>query len=324
MNASVLILGDSPFFQRLTQQVQSLSALTVNAALTLGEAEALFVEAARKEEVPSVVLIQTSHPSSWPLCQYIQQHHPLNWIYCILLDDQESFSSAIANTDLDTYTSQQAIQALDRGANAYLWLPIDAKVVQYQLLDTQIKVGLRQINSYRELQRTNDLLSTIALTDPLTQLGNRRAFDWELPRQIQACRTQGVPLSLMILDIDRFKDINDTHGHLIGDKVLILLAERLQGNMRFYETPFRYGGEEFVVVMSNTNQQEAVMVGERLRQLVSEQAFVVNAALPLALTISIGIAYLMNEDDAKGISLLDRADQNLLRAKVSGRNRVVA
>ncbi|NEP18148.1 MAG: GGDEF domain-containing protein, partial [Leptolyngbya sp. SIO4C1] len=192
-----------------------------------------------------------------------------------------------------------------------------------RLLEAQVKSGLRRARLYRDLAQTNDWLSTIALIDSLTQIGNRRAFDIELPRQIHHARRRSLGLCLMMLDIDYFKEINDGYGHIIGDQVLQQLAEQLRGNMRFYDTPFRYGGEEFVVILSNTDVDEAHFIGQRLCNLIANRAFGVSAALNLKISVSIGIANLRPEDDPRGQSLLNRADQCLLKAKTGGRNQVV-
>ncbi|GAB4476459.1 MAG: hypothetical protein OHK0037_38060 [Elainellaceae cyanobacterium] len=132
-----------------------------------------------------------------------------------------------------------------------------------------------------------------------------------------------MPISLLMLDVDFFKTINDTYGHLVGDRALQLIASRLRHNLRFYDTPFRYGGEEFVIILSDTGNQEAEAIANRICRLISEQPFVIDDALDLTITISAGTASLLVQDDARGTSLLRRADQNLLRAKALGRNRVV-
>jgi two-component system, cell cycle response regulator len=105
--------------------------------------------------------------------------------------------------------------------------------------------------------------------------------------------------------------------------VLVLMSERLRGNMRFYDTPFRYGGEEFVIILSDTDAPEAIVLGNRLRELISSKPFDISDTLRLPITVSIGIACLDETDDERGRSLLNRADQNLLQAKTSGRNQVV-
>lgn len=192
-----------------------------------------------------------------------------------------------------------------------------------RILEAHISQGLRRVQVYQELSQANDLLSAIALVDALTQLANRRAFDWELPRQVEIARRHSQSLSLLLLDIDYFKGINDRHGHLVGDQVLQMVSERLRHNMRFHETPFRYGGEEFVVLLQATDLIEGGRAGERLRRLIQDTSFVVNESLDLTLTVSAGVATLLPSDDSKGKQLLNRADQRLLKAKQAGRNRVV-
>ena len=127
-----------------------------------------------------------------------------------------------------------------------------------------------------------------------------------------------------MMDVDFFKRINDTYGHLIGDRALKLISARLRHNLRFYDTPFRYGGEEFVIILNNTGQKEAKLIGQRLCNLIAEQPFAVGDELDLSITISAGTASLRIDDDEKGINLLRRADQYLLKAKSQGRNKVLS
>lgn len=324
MNASVLIVGDSEFSERLCEQVRGLSVMTSWQVPDAAAATQLL-----ESEVPDIILLQATQPSNWELCQALKQQRHLMWCYCILLDERqcpEAHSSAEALLRQNGLTTT----ALETGADAYLWIPkpsedLSAASCEHlnRLLQAYIRAAFRRNQTYRELSHANDLLSAIALVDPLTQLGNRRAFDWELPRQIQVTREQNHPLSLLILDIDFFKQVNDDHGHLVGDQVLRMFAERLRHHMRFYETPFRYGGEEFVVLLQNTAADEGQKLAERLRRLINDTPFVISQTLDLPLTVSIGAATLTATDDEKGQDLIRRADNNLLRAKRSGRNRVI-
>ncbi|MEM6521816.1 MAG: diguanylate cyclase [Cyanobacteria bacterium P01_C01_bin.70] len=283
-----------------------------------------------ESEIPDLILLQATQPDNWEFCQHLKQQRPLMWCYCILLDERlcpEAHSSTEAllrQTGLTT-------TALETGADAYLWVPKTPEGTSAasrehlnRLLQAHIRTAFRRNQAYRELSQANDLLSAIALVDPLTQLGNRRAFDWELPRQIHITRDQTHPLSLLILDIDFFKQVNDHYGHLVGDQVLRMFADRLRHHMRFYETPFRYGGEEFVVLLQNTSAHEAEKLAERLRGLINDTPFVISHSLDLPLTVSIGAATLAAGDDEKGEELIRRADEHLLRAKRTGRNRVIA
>ncbi|MCG8363447.1 MAG: diguanylate cyclase [Pseudanabaenales cyanobacterium] len=328
MNASVLLVGDGDFPSSLMGCVRGFAALAVDSVSSTDEAE-LLIEA----HPPDLLLLQSSQPDNWKFCRALKHQRQLAWVYCILLEDRVDFLGLPPKASL-VDISNLTTAALEAGADAYLWLPqkwpnndfarqgFPTQEAQNRLLEAQVRAGLRHVQSYRELAITNDLLSAIALTDPLTQINNRRAFDWELPRQIKTVRAKGLDLSLMLIDIDYFKTVNDNYGHLIGDQALQMLAERLRYNMRFYDTLFRYGGEEFVILLSNTNCEEALSIGQRFCRLVSDQPFTIKS-LDLSLTVSIGISGLIQADDSKGISLLYRADQNLLQAKAEGRNRAV-
>ncbi|HEY9749772.1 MAG TPA: diguanylate cyclase [Allocoleopsis sp.] len=330
MTASILIVGENYFLAALLDRVRDLEDCTVETASSPNEAIPLI-----QAQQPDLLILQVCSDSLC-LCRQIKEQSRLAWIYCLLLAD----SAARVRQEQDICWSDEVSEllddlpavALEQGADAYLSMNLqgmDSDLMtatiahQNRLLQAQIQAGLRMVRNHRELMRANDLLSAIALSDPLTELNNRRALEWELPRQIQNARTRTLPLSLVMLDVDYFKSINDTYGHLVGDRMLKLLSARLRHNLRFYDTPFRYGGEEFVIILSNTDSQEAVIVGHRLCRLISDQTFSIDPTLEIHATISVGIASLESEDDSKGISLLRRADQNLLQAKSEGRNRAI-
>ena len=324
MNASVLIVGESEFSERLCEQVRGLAVMTSWQAESADAAFKLL-----ESETPDIIMLQANVSSNWEFCRTLKQLRLLMWCYCILLDERLC-PDEHTSTEILLRQTGLTTTAIETGADAYLWLPKIAESTSAasaehlnRLLQAHIRAATRRNQAYRELSQANDLLSAIALVDPLTQLGNRRAFDWEMPRQIQVTREQNHPLSLLVLDIDFFKQVNDAHGHLVGDQVLRMFAERLRHHMRFYETPFRYGGEEFVVILQNTSFEEAEQVAERLRRLIDNAPFVVSQRLDLSLTVSIGAATLDIGDDSKGEDLIRRADSNLLKAKNTGRNRVI-
>ncbi|MBF2072804.1 MAG: diguanylate cyclase [Synechococcales cyanobacterium C42_A2020_086] len=322
MDASILLVGGETFRFPLLKLIRDIATFTVEVAADPLEAMPLILA-----QQPDLLLIEANQKDSLELCRQIKSQSRLAWIYCIVIEDC-SQQQTRQNQEAPPPWEQEA-EALEAGADAYLNLPLQSLIqigsqsLQNRRLQAQLRTGLRQVQNHRELMRTNDVLSAIALSDPLTELNNRRAFEWELPRQIQNARNRSIPISLIMLDVDFFKVINDTHGHLIGDRVLKFLAARLRHNLRLYDTPFRYGGEEFVIILSNTDRQEALLIANRLCQLIGEQPFAVDDALDLTVTISVGAATLRPEDDAKGNSLLQRADQRLLQAKAAGRNRVV-
>ncbi len=281
---------------------------------------------------PDLLMIQGNQPGSLELCHQIKEQSRLSWIYCILLDTP---AQSLDKAWLDrTWELETKIEILENGADAYLWLPqndsqgkalsVEEMTLQDRGLRAHIMAGLRMVKTYRELMRTNDILSAIALSDPLTELNNRRALDWELPRQVQNTRHRSEPLSVLMLDVDFFKSINDTYGHAVGDRALQLVSSRLRHNLRFRDTLFRYGGEEFVIILSGTDAAEALLVGQRLCHQIGHYPFNVAESLDLTITISGGVATLCAADDPRGSSLLKRADQNLLRAKASGRNQVAS
>ena len=158
-----------------------------------------------------------------------------------------------------------------------------------------------------------------ALRDPLTDTGNRIAMDQVLQREVDMARRNLQPLSLLMLDIDHFKVINDTHGHAQGDDVLKAVAQTIKQQLRNVDMVFRYGGEEFLIILSNTTREAAAQVGERLRFAVMELQCL-NAGQPIDVSISLGCACLLPGESCE--SLLRRADNALYIAKREGRNRL--
>ncbi len=323
MDASVLVVGNEQFLTIFVNQIHNITSGKVEASSALDEVIQLI-----QTKQPAVLILQATQVDSLTLCHQIKEQTQLGWIYCILVDDQSEMTDEGLLLDPDWKLTAYA-EALENGADAYLRMNSagtkDSALTleEDRLLKAQIHAGLRGVRFYRELMQTNDVLSTMALADPLTELSNRRAMEWDLPRQIQNARSYSTALSLIMLDVDYFKSVNDNYGHQVGDRVLQLLAARLQHNLRLQDTLFRYGGEEFVIVLSQTDSQEAQIVAKRLRRLVGDQPFNIDGTLALQITISLGLASLNAEDDLKGESLLRRADHNLLRAKSSGRNQVV-
>lgn len=323
MDNSILVVGSDEFLARLPDQIRDRTAFIVEVAANVNEARS-WIEV----RPPDVLIVQASLDGSLELCRWLKEQTKLAWIYCILVEDRPQIIAEKSRANWN-WEFEVTAAALEESADAYVWLPQGGATAQEQLspshrlLLAQIQVGFRKVKQYRELMQKNNVLSSLALVDPLTELNNRRALEWDLPRQIRSCRTHGTPLSLIILDVDYFKAINDTYGHLVGDRILQLLSARLRHSLRFQDIAFRYGGEEFVILLPNTDCQEALFVARRLNRLVSEQPFSIDNTLTLNVTISVGTACLRRSDDAEGINLLDRADQYLLQAKAAGRNCVI-
>lgn len=316
MDASVLVVGNTQFLNAFVCQMRELVSGSVDQSSQTEEVISLI-----KSKQPDILILQANFLENCQFSVQIQERNRLSWTYCIAV---KNYSESI-DEDISLEHSWQltaSAQALERGADAYLQLNMKMNQAEIRLLKAQIHAGLRGVYFHQEQMRTNHLLSAMALADPLTELSNRRAMEWELPRQIKMAHHRDSSLSLILVDVDYFKSINDTYGHQVGDRVLQLLATRLQHNLRVKDTVFRYGGEEFVVLLSQTDLREACIVARRLLKVVSEQPFNIDGKLLLNLTISLGIASLTNTDDCTGESLLRRADYNLLSAKRNGRNQV--
>jgi len=210
------------------------------------------------------------------------------------------------------------LRGLEIGVNDYLFRPIDKNEL---LARARSQVRKRR---YTERLRDNVQLSIeMAITDALTGLFNRRYMESHLGTLIEQATARGKPLSALVLDIDFFKSINDSHGHDAGDDVLRDFALRIKRSIRGIDLACRYGGEEFVIVMPETDMAVAAMVAERLRRRIAAEPFAIQQGTgEVAVTISIGVAGLRGKDDSAA-SLLKRADQALYRAKRDGRNRVV-
>jgi len=188
--------------------------------------------------------------------------------------------------------------------------------------DTEQLVALvaRELGGPVRIAALMDEQKLLATIDPLTTLRNRRAFV-ELSRvEINRSQRYELPLSLVLIDVDHFKAINDGHGHATGDQVLSSLGALLQRQLRLPDLPARWGGEEFVIALPNTDGAGAQVVAERLRCAVQVMA-IPHAGTPIAVTASLGVASFRPGESLE--SLVDRADRAMYMAKTNGRNRVV-
>jgi diguanylate cyclase (GGDEF)-like protein len=163
----------------------------------------------------------------------------------------------------------------------------------------------------------------LATTDPLTGVYNRRTFQELATRQLSRCRRERIPLSLLILDLDHFKAVNDTYGHLAGDDVLKAFSQLVSGCLRKEDLLARYGGEEFVILLPGTPEHAAVGLAERIRDLVAATPLRAGARV-LNLAVSVGVAAATAAALQSIETMLGRADQALYTAKAQGRNRVIA
>ena len=180
-----------------------------------------------------------------------------------------------------------------------------------------------------ETALTQERLKLVGLTDGLTGVQNRRYFEHRCPVEVSQARRHQQPLACMFLDIDKFKRINDAHGHQTGDEVLRSIAKVIQGQLRASDTIARYGGEEFVVLLPQTPGHYALEIAERIRLAVAGQAFANCKGEKISATISIGLAMMPHHDNVKDIAtqvenLVASADKAVYQAKHNGRNQVVS
>lgn len=220
---------------------------------------------------------------------------------------------------IDPEDQPRLLRALDIGVNDYLLRPIDR-----QELLARVRTQIRRKRFTDHLRDNVQQTIEMAITDGLTGLHNRRYLMSHLATLTEKATLRDRSLSLLILDIDHFKSINDTYGHDAGDEVLREFADRMRANVRGIDLCCRYGGEEFVIVMPDTDMALAYVVAERLRQRVAGEPFsIAGGQKQIDVTISIGLGTLESAEDTAE-QLLKRADIALYRAKKSGRNRVVA
>jgi two-component system cell cycle response regulator len=213
----------------------------------------------------------------------------------------------------------RVVKALEIGVNDILPRPIDPEE-----LAARARTQIRR-KRYTDYLRDNlDQSLELAVTDQLTGLHNRRYMEGRLDALVRRAAVGGEPVSCLAIDIDHFKKINDNDGHQVGDEVLREFAARLASSVRAIDLPVRFGGEEFIVVMPDTAQDDARRIAERIRLHVAGSPFrVLDGEELLSVTISIGVAASLGADDSAR-ALLRRADVAMYEAKSTGRNRVIA
>ena len=211
------------------------------------------------------------------------------------------------------------MRGLDMGVNDYLVRPVDRNE-----LHARVKSQIRRWRYTQKLRQSVQESIELAVTDPLTGLHNRRYLETHLSGLVEKVGNRGKALTILALDIDHFKAINDNHGHDVGDRVLQEFAQRVQTEVRGLDLVSRTGGEEFIVVLPYTNTDQAQLIAERIRESISRSRFDAGGDCePLDVTVSIGLSALDDPLDQPD-DLLKRADLALYDAKRGGRNRVIS
>jgi diguanylate cyclase (GGDEF)-like protein len=212
--------------------------------------------------------------------------------------------------------SKDVVEGMDAGADDYLTKPFNAHELRARL-----RAGSRIIHLQEQLLQTREALRHQAMHDGLTGLLNHAAILEAIDNELARARRTDQPVTLLIADLDRFKQINDTFGHLVGDLVLKEAARRMKSAVRSYDSIGRYGGEEFLIVMAGCDGESARVQAERIREAVGGEPIRVGDSA-ISVTTSIGVSSREIADPADSTTILREADQALYLSKRTGRNRV--
>ena len=299
---SVLVAEDDPIFLRILQSWFQKWSYRVTAVKNGVDAW----EALQQPTAPPMAVLDWMMPGmdGVEVCRKIRGREQGPYCYVLLLTAKDDREDVVAG--------------LDAGADDYLTKPFDVDELR-----ARIRAGKRILELQAALIRAHDTLQYESAHDALTALWNRGAIIGFLKNEIERQQRSSQPLGVMMADVDHFKRVNDTHGHLVGDAVLKEVGRRLAEGVRTYDSVGRYGGEEFLVIVPGCKPADLVASAERLRRSIAEAKFETSAG-PLAVTLSIGIASGCDDGESPRGSeqLLRAADTALYAAKAEGRNRV--
>ncbi len=297
----LLVVDDEPAILDLLQR--RLEALGCTVSLLPGGSRV--VQTAR-EQTPDLILLYVMMPDldGFAVCQALKQDPTVRDIPVIMMT---------ARSEIDS-----RIKGLELGAHDYV-----AKPFETAELVARIRAALRVKQLQDELKEANKKLERLASSDALTDLPNRRTFDEQFFLAVERSRRSGEVISVLMIDLDHFKTINDTYGHQVGDEALRQLGRVLMGRRRGTDLVGRYGGEEFVWVLPDAKTEDAMEIGEWLRRTVEDMS-VEMVEGRVGLTISVGVTTYepAGHGPINADTVLDAADQALREAKAAGRNRV--
>lgn len=297
----ILVVDDrASSYERIVKGLAAEHAVSV----VTDPQEAIF-RAADEEYDAAVISLSLSGVDALRLCSQLRSLERTRTLPIVVVGDADQEAGII--------------RALDLGVNDYLRRPIDRN----ELL-ARVRTQVRRKRYDARLRDSVQATIEMAVTDGLTGLHNRRYFDTHLTGMFEKSASRQKPVALVMCDIDHFKRVNDNHGHDVGDEVIREFARRIKKNIRHVDLACRYGGEEFVVVMPDTDLALARIVAERIRQEVAAHPFIARGgAEQLPVTVSLGISCREGNEDTPE-KLLKRADVALYNAKRGGRNQVVS
>jgi len=300
--SQILLLEDNP------NDLQTLERILESGHLVVTHAENA-VEALQTGQTGAFDLMMVSldlkHEDGLQLCARLRAHEATRMLPILLIANEGEID--------------RVAKGLDLGANDYLLRPLDGNE-----MIARVRTQLLQKQHYDRLRSNYERSLAMALVDPLTGAYNRRYLDTHFPKMVTRYRLMGRPLSVLSFDLDHFKQINDAHGHAAGDAVLKEFVTRLTQSLRAMDLVVRLGGEEFAVVMPETDLSAALAIAERLRQaVVADSIPVTGTATALSITTSVGVATSREDHRDSPADILKRADTALYRAKTAGRNMVV-
>ena len=258
----------------------------------------------KNENAPDLAILDWVMPGMTgpEVCKLVRQQEREKYTYLILLTSKS--------------LKEDLIEGMESGADDYVTKPFDQHELQVRL-----RAGIRILELQAELMAAREELREHATKDPLTKLWNRRHIMEVLELELARIQRQDTPLSLLMIDLDHFKSINDTYGHSAGDEVLRETGRRLKASVRQYDSVGRYGGEEFLVVMPGCGGADVEKQAERLRVALCSTPMKAGDH-ELTVTGSFGATFALPAFQANPQDLIKIADEALYRAKRAGRNRV--
>jgi diguanylate cyclase (GGDEF)-like protein len=296
-----LVVDDSPVYRQLVTSYLQEWRFPYTIANTGSEAWTLL----QRPDCPKLVLLDWVLPDidGIELCRRIRQAGAGNsYTYVILLTGKD--------------TQKDMLEALEAGADDYL-----AKPFEQQELRARLLVGKRIIDLHEELAAARESIRFAATHDPLTGLMNRKETYDFLNRELERAKRSGKPLSVVLADVDHFKAVNETQGHIYGDEVLKEITRRLQSKLRVYDGMGRYGGDEFLIILTDCDSMTAVIKADDLRAQVCTKP-IVSSHVSRNIALSMGVAVSTDHPDGDIGSLINQANRGLYSAKQKGRNRV--